>query len=128
MRAYQKYLPDIQALGASLAAISPQTPDNSLSMAEKNALTFAVLSDVGNAVARQFKLVFSLPDILRPLYKQIGADLSKYNGDESYELPIPGTFVIAPDGIITFAFVDADYTHRLEPSAILASLRQIAGK
>ena len=123
MRAYQKELPEIHALGASLVAISPQTPDNSLSMAENNELQFEVLSDVGNRVARQFGLVFALADVLRPLYKTIGADLSTYNGDESYELPMPGTFVIAQDGIIRLAFVDADYTHRLEPAAILESLR-----
>jgi peroxiredoxin len=116
----------MQSLGASLVAISPQTPDNSLSMAEKNDLQFEVLSDAGNTVARQFRLVFALADILRPLYKQIGADLQKYNGDESYELPIPGTFVIAQDGTIRLASVDADYTHRLEPSVILESLRTLS--
>jgi len=116
-------LPEIQALGASLVAISPQLPDNSLSTAEKNELQFDVLSDVGNKVARQFGLVFALVDILRPLYKQIGADLTVYNGDESWELPIPGTFVIAQDGTIRLAFVDADYTHRLEPMAIIDCLR-----
>lgn len=116
----------MQALGASLVAISPQMPDNSLSMAEKNSLQFEVLSDAGNMVARQFGLVFSLVDVLLPVYKNIGADLTKYNGDESWELPIPGTFVIAQDGTIRLAFVDADYTHRLEPTAIIESLRSMA--
>lgn len=114
----------MQALGASLIAISPQTPDNSLSIAEKHALTFEVLSDAGNRVARQYKLVFSLPDILRTTYMQIGADLPKFNGDKSWELPMPGTFVIARDGTIRLAYVDADYTHRLEPAAIIESLRE----
>jgi len=104
-------------------AISPQLPDKSLSTAEKNEIQFEVVSDVGNKVARQFGLVFPLVDILRPLYKQIGADLTVYNGDESWELPIPGTFVIARDGTIRLASVDADYTHRLEPTAIIACLR-----
>ncbi len=113
----------MQALGASLVSISPQTPDNSLSMAEKNELKFEVLSDVGNKVARQFGLVFSLVEELRPLYKGIGADLPAHNGDDSHELPIPATFVIAQDGTIRLASVDADYTHRLEPAAILDSLR-----
>jgi len=113
----------MQALGASLVAISPQLPDRSLSTAEKDELKFDVLSDVGNKVARQFGLVFALADILRPLYKQIGADLTVYNGDESWELPIPGSFVIARDGAIRLAFVDADYTHRLEPAAIIDCLR-----
>jgi peroxiredoxin len=118
----------MQAFGASLIAISPQLPDKSLSTTEKNELKFAVLSDVGNKVARQFGLVFSLAEVLRPIYKQIGADLPAYNGEESWELPIPGTFVIAQDGTIQLAFLDADYTHRLEPAAILECLREGARK
>jgi len=115
----------MQALGASLVAISLQLPDKSLSTAEKNELKFAVLSDVGNKVARLFGLVFTLPDALKPIYKQIGADLPAYNGEESWELPIPGTFVIARDGTIRLAYIDADYTHRLEPAAIIDCLHEI---
>jgi len=118
----------MQALGASLIAISPQTPDNSLSIAEKNALTFEVLSDADNQAARQYKLVFALPDILRTVYPQLGIDLPKFNGTEAWELPMPGTFVIAQDGTIRLAYVDADYTHRLEPVAILESLRALPTK
>ena len=97
-------------------------------MAEKNTLTFEVLSDADNSVARHYKLVFSLPDMLRPLYKNIGADLPAYNGTEAWELPMPGTFVVAQDGTIRLAYVDADYTHRLEPAAILESLRALPTK
>lgn len=113
----------MRSLGASLIAISPQTPDNSLNTAEKNALEFEVLSDAGNAIARRFGLVFTLGEELRPIYVSVGADLPEFNGDESYELPIPGTFVIGADGVITLAYVDADYTHRLEPADILRHLR-----
>ena len=112
----------MQAHGAAVLAISPQTPDNSLTMVEKNELPFEVLSDVGNRVARQFGLVFALVDELRPLYDQIGAKLSDFNGDSSYELPIPATYVIGQDGVIRLAYVDADYTHRLEPVDIIDSL------
>jgi peroxiredoxin len=115
----------MQALGASLVAISPQTPDNSLSMAEKNDLTFEVLSDPGNRVARDYKLVFSLPDALRTLYVQIGADLTRYNGDQSWELPMPGTFVIDRGGTVRLVFVDADYTKRLEAQAIIDCLEEL---
>jgi peroxiredoxin len=118
-------LAEVHASGASLVAISPQTPDNSLSMAERNKLQFAVLSDTGNRVARSYRLVFALADVLRPIYQTIGADLTAYNGNEDWELPIPGTFVIAPDGTVRLAYVDADYTHRLEPSAIIESLRTL---
>ena len=111
----------MQAHGASVVAISPQTPDNSLTMAEKNDLPYEVLSDVGNQVARTFGLVFALVDELRPLYDQFGK-LPEFNGDDSYELPIPATYVIGQDGVIKLAYVDADYTHRLEPADIIENL------
>lgn len=126
LRAYQAMLPQIKALGASLVAISPQTPDNSLTTVEKKELTFPVLSDVGNAVARQFGLVFALDEALRPLYLGMGNDLTQFNGDDSWELPMPGTFIIAQDGTVRLAFVDADFTHRLEPATLLAGLREVA--
>lgn len=106
-------------------AVSPQTPDNSLLTAEKNELQFEVLSDVGNTVARQFGLVFTVTEKLRPIYKSLGADLPAYNGDESYELPLPGTFVIAQDGTIRLAFVDANFARRLEPAEIVESLKAL---
>lgn len=127
MQAYQGILPEIKALGASMVAISPQTPDRSLSMAEKHNLGFEVLIDASNKVARQYDLVFSLAEPLRELYSEkFGAHLPDYNADKSYDLPMPGTFVVAPDGIIHYAFVDPDYTQRLEPEEILQSLREMA--
>jgi peroxiredoxin len=128
LQAYQDILPEIQNLGASMVAISPQTPEYSLSMADKHKLGFEVLSDAGNLVARQYGLVFSLAEPLRGLYKEkFGVDLRDYNADKSYDLPMPGTFIVASDGIIRYAFVDPDYTLRLEPTEILKSLREIVG-
>ena len=125
MQAYQRTLPEIEALGASLVAVSPQTPDNSLTTAEKNEIKFEVLSDAGNQVARQFGLVFPLADAVQSVYQGFGIDLPAVNADDSYGLPMPGTFIIAADGTIRLAFVDADYTRRLEPSEILNSLREL---
>jgi peroxiredoxin len=125
LQVYQRHLPEIEALGASLLAVSPHLPDYSLSTAEQDALTFDVLSDVGNRVAREYRLTFPLSDVLRPLYSRIGVDLPRYNGDESWELPMPGTFVIDRDAAVRLAFVDADYTKRLEATAILESLRRL---
>ena len=127
LRAYQAVLPQIQALGASLVAVSPQTPDNSLSTAEKKGLTFPVLSDAGNGVARRYRLVFTEGEAVRPIMARFGSDVPAFNGDGSWELPMPGTFVIAPNGTVRLAHVDADWTKRLEPAAILGALRQIAG-
>lgn len=96
-------------------------------MAEKNELRFDVLSDAGNAVARQYGLVFSLGPELRRLYKDLGnIDLASYNGDESWELPVPATLVIRPDGTVALSFVDADYTRRLEPADIVSCLHSLA--
>lgn len=126
LNAYQMLLQDINGLGASLVAISPQTPDNSLSTAEKSELKFQVLSDVGNKVAGQFGLVFQLPAELRELYNNFGIVLPKFNGDESWELPMPGTYVIDKDGTVAYAFADADYTKRAEPDEVIAKLKEIS--
>ena len=125
LRSLQQALPEIKAEGATLVAISPQTPDNSLSTAQKNELTFDVLSDVGNAVAKQFGLVFQLPAELRPVYDSFNIDLPAHNGDETFELPIPATYVVAPDGTVIHAFVDPDYTQRLDPAEVIAALQSL---
>ena len=122
MHALQQQLPQINALGAGLVAISPQVPDESLSMAEKHELAFPVLSDVDNRVARQYGLVFTVSAHLRPLYAGFGIDLPKVNGSDSFELPVPGTFVVDRNGIVRDAFVDADYKKRMEPERIIEAL------
>ena len=125
LRAYQRALPEIRALGASLVAISPQTPDSSLGTAERNALEFEVLSDHGSAVARSFGIAFELPDVLKPLYAKHA--LSDVNGTDDWRLPVPATYVIARDRRIALAHIDPDYRVRLEPAEALAALRTLAG-
>lgn len=121
----QRSLPEIKSLGAELVTISPQLPDNSLSTAEKLALDFEVLSDIGNKVARDFGLVFKLTEKMQEIYKNFGIDLVLANGDQSYELPIPATYVIAQDSIIQLASADPDYTNRLDPEIIIAKLHKL---
>lgn len=125
-RALQQHLPQISELGASLVAISGQTPDNSLSMTEKNELTYEVLSDVGLTVASSYGLVFRLPDYLQEAYERLGHPIPVFNGPGQQTLPIPATFVIARDGIVRFAYANPDYTQRADPEDILATLRSIA--
>ena len=96
LRAYQAVLPDITELGARLVAISPQLPDGSLSTAEANELTFDVLSDLGNDVARRFGLVWSLAEELRAALRSNNKALPDINGDDSWELPVPATYVDRP--------------------------------
>jgi peroxiredoxin len=127
LRAYQKSLPQLEALGASLVAVSPQTPDNSLSTAEKNELSYPVLSDVGLHVARAYGLAFDLPPELAELYRlQWDNDLVKWNGEGGWSLPIPATYLIGGDTRIAFAHVDPEYRDRLEPEELLARLQALA--
>ncbi|EHP85822.1 alkyl hydroperoxide reductase/ Thiol specific antioxidant/ Mal allergen [Geobacter metallireducens RCH3] len=123
MRAYQKILPQLKLLGGELLAISPQTPDKTQATLLKNFLEYEVLSDVGNRVAKRFGLVYPVGAEVRRIYLGFGVDLAEYNGDDSWELPLPGTFVIDRTMTVRLSFVDADYTRRLEPAAILDTLR-----
>jgi len=121
----QQALPEFKSHGARLIAISPQLPDESMSTAEKNELSFHVLSDAGNKVAREFGLVFTLSEQLRPLYESFNIDLPATNGDKSFELPIPATFIIDSDGVVKGAFVNADHKQRMDPSDIINVLKEI---
>lgn len=126
LRALQKAMPEMAARGATLVAISPQTPDESLTTAEKNELAFPVLSDHGSRVAQAFGIAFDLAEELRPIYARFNHALPDVNGVDSWALPIPATFVIGRDGRVALAFVDPDYRNRLEPAAILAALARLS--
>lgn len=123
LKALQNILPEIEKHGGSLLAISPELPDNSLSTQEKNELEFPVLSDTDNLVARSFGLEIDVPDLIVKLSKDLWElDLTKLNGTEKHILPVPATYVVGSDGLVKYAFVDADYTKRAEPSEILKAL------
>jgi peroxiredoxin len=124
LKALQDRLDQITAKGATLVGISPQTPDHSLSVQQKHSLKFPVLSDANCAVARKFGLVFTLDESLRPIYTAFGINLKTNNGVDTWELPIPATYVVAKSGRIVEAFVDADYRNRLEPETVLEALNQ----
>ncbi|HTK32196.1 MAG TPA: peroxiredoxin-like family protein [Candidatus Saccharimonadaceae bacterium] len=127
LRSYQNALAEIHGFGAELVAISPQTPDFALADIAAKQLTFPVLTDAGNHVARQYGLVFSLSEPLREVQEALGSALPKFNGDDSWELPMPGTFVLDREGVVRLAHVDPDYMKRLEPKAILDALRGMKG-
>lgn len=123
LRALQAALPEIRKRGASVVAISAQSPDHSLSLTAKAELEFDVLSDVDQRVIRDYRLQFTLPADLQSIHlNAFGVDLRAQNADGSWTLPVPATFVISTDGTIVAAGLDVDYRARLEPSAILDSL------
>lgn len=124
LKSLQEIKPELDALNAELIAISPQTPDNSLETKEKNELTFKVVSDTNNLVAKDYGLIFSLAQELRPIYESFGINIPVSNDDDSYEIPMPATYVINKNKEIVYSFIDEDYTKRLEPEVILEQLRK----
>ncbi len=122
LESLQAVLPQVQAAGASLVVISPQTAKQSYFTADQHQLRFPVLSDPGNRVARQFGLVYRLPQELERLYRGIFINLPLANGDESWELPLPATYILERDGTVLFAFADADHMRRAEPAEIMGIL------
>ncbi len=120
---YQQILSKIKEKGASLIAISPQSPDASLDLKEKNELQFEVLSDNGNIVSRQFTTVFKNGDAPINAMTGLGYDYDSFYGDDSREIPIPAVFIINQDSKITFAkAINGDYRNRVEPNEILENL------
>ncbi|MEZ6319312.1 MAG: peroxiredoxin-like family protein [Phycisphaerales bacterium] len=122
---FNRRLERITELGGSLVAISPQSPDNSLSTAEKNELAFPVLSDRDNLVAEAFGLAFDFSDELRETYRAKGTDLAKFNGTPRWRLPIPGTFLIDADRTVRGAWAEPDYRTRAEPDSVVEALAAV---
>ncbi len=128
LQAIEAALPDIEARGAALVAISPQTQPNSRRSTRENALTFPILSDVRGEIGAAFGLRFRLPDALIELYKGFRNDLPAINADPSWTLPMPARFVIGPDGVIAYADVNPDYTKRPDPSELLPVLDRLRAR
>ncbi|MGZ0654122.1 peroxiredoxin-like family protein [Coraliomargarita sp. W4R53] len=127
IHALQSRLPEIQALGAQLVAISPQKPDNSLSQIERDALEFTVLSDKDCSVAAQYGAAWDVPSLfLEHMRKDRGLDLVDINQGNGSILPIPGTFIVNGDGSVVWQSVEVDYRTRPEPNDVIAALGKLA--
>jgi peroxiredoxin len=122
LEAMNLILPEIQRAGASLIAVSPQTVSQSFFMADQHKLRFSLLSDPDNHVARQFGLVYRVPDYQQVVYRRVFINLPFTNGDESWELPVPATYILNRNGSVLFSSVNADYAERPEPAEILSQL------
>ncbi len=116
---------EIEARGAQLVAISPQTPANSRRSQRDNKLNFPILSDPDSEVAETFGLRFSLPDDLREVYKSFGSNLSHFNAGQDWRLPMPARYVIDSDGLIAYSEINPDYTRRPDPSELLPVLDKL---
>lgn len=133
LQSYQSILPQFDDLGAQLVAVSPEKPDSANDTAIKNELTFEVLSDHNNNVAREYDLIWTVPvekqeDFSDWLKGTTGHTLGEINGVEGHELPIPATMVINQDRIITYMFKDEDYKKRADNEKIIEVLRDIESR
>ena len=117
--------PSIRQLGATLVAITPETPDYAEKTIKADALTYEVVSDAGNRVAHQYRIAYKVPEPVSARMKASKIDLAVRNGDTSAELPLPATYVIDQEGTIRWAFVDADYRKRAEPADVVEALRKL---
>jgi peroxiredoxin len=118
LEALQGVLAKIEAYGASLVVISPQLARYSKQVVKKNNLTYPVLCDRSNLVASDFGLTFRLPQDLTELYRRFGVDLERYNGDDSWQLPMPARYIIDAQRIIRDSQVNPDYTQRPDPGEL----------
>lgn len=126
LEALQEIYSDVRTLGAQIIVITPELERYTRALHKKLNLSFDILTDLHLKVAEQFRLVFTLPDYLRDLYKSFGSTLDRFNDEPEYRLPIPARYVIDKQGIIRAADVNVDYTIRTEPSETLKQLRSLS--
>jgi peroxiredoxin len=127
LEALQEIHSEARALGAEIVVITPELERYTRALHKKLKLSFDILTDLHLKVAEQFRLVFTLPDYLRDLYKSFGSTLDRFNDEPEYRLPIPARYVIDRSGMIREADLNADYTIRPEPSHTLSQLRALSG-
>ena len=125
LQAIEAAASQIRSLGASLVAISPQTPASSSKSQRDNALSFPILSDHGGEIAAAFGLRWRVQEELKAVMTAFKVDLAVFNGEPSWTLPMPARYVIAPDGVIAYSEVNPDYTRRPDPSELLPILQRL---
>jgi len=126
LRTYQRELvPELDKLGVRLVAVSPQSPDQSLSTAEKAGLEFTVLSDPGSRLARRVGISFQQADDVLEAQRKLGLDLAQVNAEGSVELPRPTVLIVDPAHTVRFVDVQPDYTARTEVADILDALSEL---
>ena len=123
MEAMNLIVPQVEQAAATLVAVSPQTVKQSFFMHDQHKVRFPLLSDAGNRVARQFGLTYRVPAAQEAVYRRAFVNLPFANGDESWELPIPATYILDRDGTVLYASANEDYTERPEPRGIVGFLQ-----
>jgi peroxiredoxin len=125
LRAYQQILPEIHALGAQLIAVTPQTPEHSLTQIENQKLTYRVLSDTNGLAAAKYNIMYEVHDYIKALFEGFGLNLAEYNSTSRWILPVPATFMIDESAIIRSVYVNPNFMQRMEPEDILFELKKL---
>ncbi len=123
----QEALPEFKKTGAELVAISPEMPNKAFATRDEQGLQFEVVSDIGSEVAKKFGIAYDLPDYLAKRYKE-HIDLKESNGSQSNTLPLTAVYVINTEGMIAYAFLDADYRNRPEPATLISEVKKLFKK
>lgn len=126
MQALNIALPEFVKRGVTLLGLTPEMPTTAQDTLTANELAITVLSDEGNRVSALLGLVFELPEVLRPIYERFGIDIPASNGDDSFTLPVPATYILGQDRVARYHFVNVDYTQRAEPTQLIAELDRLA--
>lgn len=121
LEAWRDLYPTLRESGALLAAIGPQTARQSDFMVGQHGLPFPVLTDAGCAVAEQFGLAYTIPEYHRAYFRSILVNIPFVNGDQSWRLILPATYVLARDRRVLFARAYADFRVRPEPEEVTAA-------
>jgi peroxiredoxin len=125
LRAYESLVSKIRDEQSSLLSVSPETLESLRQTAQESEVSFPLLSDATNATARAYGLVYRIPEALRAVYEGLGLDLPARNGDVSFELPVPATYLIDSEGVVRRAFIEPDWTQRGEPADFVESLKDL---
>ncbi|WP_439840746.1 peroxiredoxin-like family protein [Aeromonas veronii] len=126
MQALNIALPEFVKRGGTLLGLTPEMPTTAQDTLTANELAITVLSDEGNRVSASLGLVFELPEVLRPIYERFGIDIPASNGDDSFTLPVPATYILGQDRVARYHFVNVDYTQRAEPTQLIVELDRLA--
>jgi peroxiredoxin len=128
LAALAEALPQIEAAGASLLALTPETGGFPLLMKRDNNVRFEVLSDVDCGVGLAAGIIFRMPKLYRARLESVGINVPERHGNSAWFIPVPATFIVQQDGLIAWRFVDADFTHRAEPADIIKAVQGLAGQ
>ena len=127
LKALEAALPEIEAAGGQLVALTPDTGHHLADTKRVQRLSYEILSDVDGTVGLQFGVLFRAPAAYREVLASYGIDLAERHGNDGGFIPLPATYVVDRAGIVRYAFVDIDFTRRAEPAAVVAALKQVHG-